>query len=71
MAADAVSTWKPTKKWLAGLVTGVATVLASFIVTGEFGDVEKGMVATLVIALAGSFFKSNDVTATGDGVPTS
>ena len=62
-------TWAPTKKWIAAAVGSVASIAASWILTGNFDDVERGMVATAVVALAGSYFKSNDVTATGDGVP--
>lgn len=63
------NSWKPTKKWLASLVTGVATIAASWITSGAFDDVERGMAATLIVALAGAYFKSNDATPTGDGVP--
>ena len=63
------NSWKPTKKWLAGLVTGVAGILGSWIVTGAFDDVERGMAATLLSSLAVAYFKTNDATPTGDGVP--
>lgn len=55
----------PTKKWYAALVTGVASVLASWIATGAFDDVEQGMCATLLIALAGAWVKENDKTPGG------
>ena len=64
------SSWKPTKKLLAALVTGAASIAASWIVTGAFDDVERGMAGTLIVALAGSYFKSNDATASQDGVPS-
>lgn len=61
--------WAPTKKWWAGLVTGVAGIAASWIVTGAFDDVERGMAATLLTSLAAAYFKSNDDTP--GGVPES
>ena len=61
--------WKPTKKWITAAVTGVAGILGSWIVTGAFDDVERGMSATLITALAASYFKSNDDTP--GGVPQS
>lgn len=57
--------WKPTKKWIAGAVTGLASIAASWIVTGAFDDVERGMLGTLLVGLAGSYFKSNDNTPGG------
>jgi hypothetical protein len=59
--------YRPTKKWLAAAVTGLASIAASWIVTGAFDDVERGMAATLLVSLAGSFLKTND--ATPGGVP--
>ena len=58
----------PTKKWWAALVTGVAGIVGSWLVTGAFDDVERGMAATLLSSLAVAYFKSND--ATPGGVPT-
>jgi hypothetical protein len=57
--------WRPTKKWIGSLVTGVAGVLASWIVTGAFDDVERGMSATLLTALATAYFVTNDKTPGG------
>lgn len=62
------STWLPTKKWVAALVTGLAAIAGSWIVTGAFDDVERGMAATLLSSLAVAYFKSNDPTP--GGVPT-
>ena len=59
------SSWAPTKKWIASAVTGVASIVASLIVTGAFDDVERGMAATLVASLAAAYFKSNDDTPGG------
>lgn len=63
------TSWKPTKKWIASLVTGAAAVAGSWIVTGAFDDVERGMTATLLATLAAAYFKSNDATGSADGVP--
>lgn len=61
--------WKPTKKWYALVSGGAASIAASWIVTGAFDDVERGMAGTLVVAAVGAYFKSNDQTDTKDGVP--
>jgi len=63
------SSWKPTKKWYALLAGGLASIAASWIVTGAFDDVERGMAATLLTGLVTAYFKSNDQTETKDGVP--
>ena len=55
----------PTKKWWAALVTGVAGIVGSWIVTGAFDDVERGMTATLLSSLAVAYFKTNDPTPGG------
>jgi hypothetical protein len=52
--------WKPTKKWLSGLVVGVLTIFANFLASGEFDGTERGQLVLLAIALAGSYFKTND-----------
>lgn len=59
------STWKPTKKWISALVVGLAGIAGSWIVTGAFDDVERGMAATLLSSLAVAYFKSNDDTPGG------
>lgn len=61
--------WVPTKKWIAFVATGAASILANFIISGEFGDAERGMLATLVVSAAAAYFKQNDVTPLGTGVP--
>jgi hypothetical protein len=58
-------TWIPTKKWFAGLAGSVASILASWIVTGAFDDVERGMAATALVGLVASYFKSNEDTPGG------
>lgn len=57
--------WKPTRKWFGGLVTGLAGIAASWIVTGVFDDVERGMAATLLTSLAAAYFVTNDQTPGG------
>lgn len=63
------TSWKPTKKWYALVAGGIASILSSWIVTGAFDDVEQGMAGTLLVAAVSAFFKSNDETPSGDGVP--
>ena len=63
------TSWKPTKKFYALVVGGLASIAASWIVTGAFDDVERGMAATLLVGAVGSYFKSNDETESKDGVP--
>lgn len=60
---------KPTRKWLTLLFTNVATILGSWIVTGAFDDVERGLTAAALLALATTYFAPNASTPTGDGVP--
>lgn len=57
--------WKPTRKWIGSLITGVAGIAGSWIVTGAFDDVERGMAATLLTSLAAAYFVSNDPTPGG------
>lgn len=56
---------KPTKKWFASLATGAAAIVGSWIVTGAFDDVERGMTATLLATLAAAYFRTNDQTPGG------
>lgn len=58
-------TWRPTNKWIASAITGVASVVASWLATGAFDDVERGMTATLVAALVAAYFRSNQDTPGG------
>jgi len=57
--------WKPTRKWIGSAITGVAGIVASWIVTGAFDDVERGMAATLLTSLAAAYFVTNDQTPGG------
>jgi hypothetical protein len=54
-----------TKKWLAALTGGLASIAASWIVTGAFDDVERGMAATLLTSLVAAYWKENDSTVGG------
>jgi hypothetical protein len=57
--------WLPTQKWWAALAGSVASVLASWLVTGEFDDVERGMCATALTALVAAYWKGNATTPGG------
>jgi hypothetical protein len=52
--------WAPTPKWWAQLVSGLGAIAGSWIVTGVFDDVERGMAATLVVTCTASWLKSNE-----------
>jgi hypothetical protein len=58
-------TWLPTRKWLGALAGSAASILASWIVTGAFDDVERGMAATALVVLVGSYFVPNQDTPGG------
>lgn len=64
-AAPPEGGWKPTKKWIGSFITGLAGIGASWIVTGAFDDVERGMAATLLTSLAAAYFVTNDPTPGG------
>jgi hypothetical protein len=53
----------PTRKWWTLLVTGAAAILGSWIVTGAFDDVERGMSATLLASLATTWAVPNEKVA--------
>lgn len=61
--------FKPTKKWWAALVGGVAPILLSGIESGFDFDTEGAMAVALVLGLAAAWAKTNDPTVTADGVP--
>lgn len=54
------SSWVPTKKWFAALITGIAAVAAHGVVTGDFGSAEKGELYALAVSLLAAYWKSND-----------
>lgn len=56
---------KPTKKWWAAFTAACASILASWIVTGAFDDVERGMAGAALVSLAAAFWKANDDTPGG------
>lgn len=60
-----MKTWLPTKKWWAALAGALASIAASWIVTGAFDDVERGMAATALVSLTAAFFKDNGDTPGG------
>lgn len=51
--------WMPVPKWFGQLVSGLATIGGSWIVTGAFDDVERGMSGTLLTTLAATWVISN------------
>lgn len=53
------SKWFPTEKWWAQFSGGLASIVASWIVTGAFDDVERGMSATLIVACTASYWARN------------
>jgi hypothetical protein len=55
-----VKKWAPTRKWWAQFTGGAASIAASWIVTGVFDDVERGMSATLLVACVASYWTKND-----------
>lgn len=57
--------WKPTRKWYALVVTGIAAILANLIESGSFDSVERGMTATLLVGAAAAYFKKNPATPGG------
>jgi hypothetical protein len=61
----AEKSWLPTRKWWAQLTGGVASVVASWLISGSFDDVERGMAATLLLALAASYWTPNADTRAG------
>jgi hypothetical protein len=61
--------WEPTPKWWAQLVSGLGAIAGSWIVTGAFDDVERGMAATLIVTCTASWLKSNDADRSSWGRP--
>ena len=51
--------WMPTRKWWAQTTGGLASIAASWIVSGAFDDVERGMAATLLVAAVASYWTPN------------
>jgi hypothetical protein len=54
-----VGWWHPTPKWWILLVTGVVTLLANWLISGEFGPTERGQAGFLLLTLATTWAKSN------------
>lgn len=57
--------WRPTRKWWGLLVSGLASIVASWIVTGVFDDVERGMLGTLIVTLGTTYIVTNEPTPGG------
>lgn len=58
--------WKPTRKWWSLFATTVATILANLIESGQFDEVERGMIATALVGLTAAYWTPNqDTTSPG------
>jgi hypothetical protein len=62
---EPVKTWMPTRKWWAAFTGALASIAASWIVTGAFDDVERGMLGTALVSLAAGYWQNNDETPGG------
>lgn len=51
--------WTPTRKWVASVAGSVAAIVASLIQSGQFDELERGMLATAVVSLTASYFTPN------------
>lgn len=49
----------PTRKWIAGALTGVLVILGQAVATGGWDATESGSLITLAIALVGSYLIPN------------
>lgn len=56
----------PTRKWIAGAITGVLVIAGQAVATGAWDSTEWGSLITLAIALVGSYLVPN---AADDSVP--
>jgi hypothetical protein len=63
----AASSLVPTRKWIAGALVGLLTILGQAVATGGWDAVESGSAITLAIALVGSYLVPN--ADTPGGVP--
>lgn len=59
------SSWLPTRKWIANVVTGLGTVVGAWITTGAFDAEEKGILAALVLMATSTYFFPNQPTPGG------
>jgi hypothetical protein len=62
---ETVRSWVPTRKWFALLVTDVASILASWLVTGDFNAPERAMAAAALVSLAATYATPNENTPAG------
>jgi hypothetical protein len=51
--------WEPTPKWWTLLVSGAASLLGNWLISGEFGATERGIAGALIIYLGTTWAKSN------------
>jgi hypothetical protein len=51
--------WIPTDKWIGSAVISAGAILGSWVGSGAFDDVERGMAASAIPALIGAYFLSN------------
>jgi hypothetical protein len=51
--------WIPTDKWIGGVASGASSILASWVATGAFDDLERGMTATLIATAIPAYFLTN------------
>lgn len=59
------SSWLPTRKWWAASTGAVASIAASWIVTGAFDDVERGMAGAALVSLVAAYWQPNQPTPGG------
>lgn len=57
--------WRPTKKWIGGLVIGLLTILLHAVSQGGWDASNTGELVTLALSLAGAYFVTNDDTPGG------
>lgn len=51
--------WIPTDKWISSLAISAGAILGSWVGSGAFDDVERGMAASAIPALIGAYFITN------------
>lgn len=57
--------WKPTRKWIGGLVVGLLTIVLHAVTQEGWDSTNTAEVVTLAISLAGAYFVTNDPTPGG------
>lgn len=51
--------WLPSDKWIGGTASGAASIAASWVATGAFDELERGMLATLISTAVPAYFLTN------------